>query len=228
MRSLAYPLLRDVEQVGNRNRQLLRDADVYSVGVVGGPGCGKTTLLDATIGRLMPAVNVGVLVCELGVHRDTSLPPRNDARVVHVNAPEDGIPEEADFQEALHRLDTDWLDLLFIEHIGSLSMRMLPDLGQDVTATVFSVAAGDDKADKHPELVRKSDVILLNKTDLLQSVPFQLTVFRSDVSRLNPQADLIELSALHGSGFDGWIDWLRKRIKDREGIERAQIGNWFG
>ncbi|MCS7033211.1 MAG: hypothetical protein NZ561_04345, partial [Phycisphaerae bacterium] len=47
-----------------RIRQVLRDADVYSIGIAGGPGCGKTTLLDATITRLLPEISVGVLVCD--------------------------------------------------------------------------------------------------------------------------------------------------------------------
>ena len=114
MKSLVNSNINDAGAVRDRSRQALRDADVYSVGIVGGPGCGKTTLLDATIGQLMPEVNVGVLVFELGLHRDMNSPPRNDARVVHVNASENGIPDEVELRDAVDRLDTQWLDLLFI------------------------------------------------------------------------------------------------------------------
>ena len=53
MKTLVKPSPSDADAICERNRRALRAADVYTVGIIGGPGCGKTTLLDATIGRLM-------------------------------------------------------------------------------------------------------------------------------------------------------------------------------
>lgn len=209
-------------------RQALHDADVFSVALLGGPGCGKSTLMDATIAQVTPRLNVGVIVCEMDLHRTMDPPCTLDARVAHVKARDDGIPPAGVFAEALERVGTGWIDLLFIEHIGSLTMRALPNFGQDATVTIFSVAAGDDKADKHPELVRASDVVILNKTDLLPSVPFHVQRFRDDVTRIHSGAELIELSALNGQGVDQWVEWLRARTPHRRNGDRAQIGTWFG
>jgi len=77
---------------------------------------------------------------------------------------------------------------------------------------MFGVSEGDDKAAKHPPLVCLSDVLLLNKTDLLPHVPFCLERFRSDVHRLNPHVQLMELSVLQQQ-IDPWIGWLSDRVK---------------
>ena len=58
------------DQFTQLNREMLANANVFAVSVVGGPGCGKTTLIDATIQRLMPEVHVGVVACDLVSHRD--------------------------------------------------------------------------------------------------------------------------------------------------------------
>lgn len=217
----------ELRAVREKNQEELRRAHVCAIGLVGGPGCGKTTLLKSSIARLMPGVNVGLLVCELGSNRASEAPELSDARVVHLNVAEDGTPGPRELHEAMEKLDTAWLDLLFIEHVGSLAMRALPDLGQDLTATVFSVAGGDDKADKHPELVRDSDILILNKIDLLPAVPFHLDAFRDDVHRLNPRIELVELSALNGNGFETWINWLKARIQDPHG-PNACTDQYFG
>jgi hydrogenase nickel incorporation protein HypB len=113
---------------------------------------------------------------------------------------------------ALRRLDLDSLDLLFIENVGTLADPASPDLGHAAAAVVFSVAAGHDVAARHPHLVAAADVILLNKVDLLADVPFDLAAFLSDVRRLNPGAQLIEVSTRDGTGIDRWTRWLKSRL----------------
>jgi hydrogenase nickel incorporation protein HypB len=107
---------------------------------------------------------------------------------------------------------------------NTLALPGAPDLGQDATVTVFSVAAGDDKADKHPELVQASDLIVLNKVDLLPSVPFDLEAFRADVRRIKPGVELIELSAIKGDGMGRWLEWLRSQVVR----ETQKASHWFG
>ena len=112
-----------------------------------------------------------------------------------------------------------------IENVGTLALPGIPDVGQDASVTVFSVAAGDDKADKHPELVSGADLVILNKTDLLASVPFDVGAFRGDVGRIKPGVDLIELSAIRGDGLAKWVAWLRGQVIVDE-TEKAS--HWFG
>ena len=214
----------DPNPIATLNRDTLRGSNVLTVNVLGGPGCGKTSLIAATIDHLMPEVHAGVIACDIASHRDADRISTASEQVVQVNTGQGGVVEAGHIHDALRWLDLQWLDLLFIENVGTLALLGVPDLGQDAAAVVFSVAAGDDKADRHPDLVRAADVVVLNKTDLLTAVPFNLPAFRSDVRRLNPNAELIEVSALRGDGVDRWVQWLKSRVT--RGTPKAS--HWFG
>jgi len=172
----------------------------------------------------MPDVHVGVVACDIASHRDADLISSTSEQVVQVNTGGPGVVDASHLRDALNWLDLRWLDLLLIENVGTLALPAAPDLGQDVSVTVFSVAAGDDKADKHPELVQSSDVVVLNKVDLLPSVPFDLQAFRRDVRRIKPTAQLIEVSAIKGDGLDDWFDYLKSKVIR----QNEKASRWFG
>ena len=107
--------------------------------------------------------------------------------------------------EAMAQIDVGSLDMLIIENVGNLICPVGFDLGQDVKVGMFCTAGGDDKAAKHPYIVKECSLLLLNKTDLLPHLPFNLQLFRDDISRLNSTVQLLELSAFTGAG---WIRGL--------------------
>jgi hydrogenase nickel incorporation protein HypB len=203
----------DANPVAKLNRQALAEAGVFAITLSGGAGCGKTSLIEVTINLLTPGVRAGVIACDVASHRDADRISRVSGQVVQVNTGKQGMPDATYIRDALRWLDLDKIDLLIIENVGDLLGRSQLDLGQDAAAAMFSVAAGHDKPDKHPELAGAADVVILSKTDLLSAIPFDLAAFRADVGRLNPGSDLIELSSLNGQGVDRWLDWLKIRIK---------------
>jgi hydrogenase nickel incorporation protein HypB len=207
------------------NRESLRAAGVMTISVIGGPGCGKTTLIDATIERLMPEVHIGVVACDVVSRRDADRLARRSHQVIQVNTGEGRGLEAGRVLDAIGTLDLNWINLLFVENVGSLTGPAAGDIGQDVTVAIFSVAAGDDKADKHPDLVRAADVVVLNKVDLLGVVPFDVDAFRADVARINAHTRVIEMSGLRADGIDTWLGWLRNRLKK---TRHPEASNWFG
>lgn len=212
------------EPVARLNRRALRNAGVLAVGLAGDPGCGKTSLIAATIERLMPDLRAGVVACDLDSRADARRLSAVTDQVVEVNTGGLGAVDAARIADALRWLDLSSLDLLFIENIGTLTLESPPDLGQDSLVTVFSVAGGDDKAERHGKLVAASDLVILNKTDLLPCVPFDLVGFGRDVRRRNPGAPCVEVSALRGTGLDQWLQWLRSRPSRGA----AKPSHWFG
>jgi hydrogenase nickel incorporation protein HypB len=206
------------------NRQMLGDAGVFAISLSGGPGCGKTTLIEAAISRLMPDVRVGVIACDIASHLDADRIARGSDQVVQVNTGLQGSPDAMHIHDALQWLDLEKIDILFIENIGTLVCSNGLDLGADMTAAMFSVAAGHDKPAKHPELVQGAGVVILNKTDLLRAVPFDLATFQADVHRLNSNAELFGLSALTGDGVDRWLTWMKSHVRKHHSAGSA----WFG
>lgn len=202
------------DEMAALNRSRLHKAGVFAVDLMGAPGCGKTALIEATLRRLPSALRVGVIVGDLTTQRDADRMARFTNHVVQINTGKGCHLEAHHVMQGMSRIDIDHLDLLFIENVGNLICPVGFDLGQDVKVGMFCTAGGDDKAAKHPYIVCESSLLLLNKTDLLPHVPFNLTQFQADIHRLNPSVELMELSAFTGDGIDAWIGWLdEQRLK---------------
>ena len=215
--------------VATENRERLRRAIVVGVNLIGGSGCGKTMLLDATMDLLRPQVRVGVIACDLATHHDANIIRRHADQVVQVDTGEDRPIDARLVREALRRLDLESLNLLFMENVGTLVGPVDADLGQDAVVLVFSVAQGQDQPDKHPHLVATADAIVLNQIDLLPSVPFDLQAFRASVRGINPAVPLFEVCALLGEKLEPWVQWLRGRMS-RNGypVNYTNGSHWFG
>jgi hydrogenase nickel incorporation protein HypB len=210
----------DIRESGRQaaiNRQQLQRANVFTVSLMGCPGCGKTTLIDATLSQITPRIRVGAITCDPTWAKDRDLTARHPKKVVRINSRNGGGNrlQPKQLRDALFQLPPLSIDLLLIENVDDLDEPIAPDVAQDVTISVFSVPAGDENPTKHPNLVRVADVVLLNKIDLLPFVPFELTVFRQNVKRLNPHVEILELSATTRQGMIQWTDWLRRRIDQK-------------
>lgn len=194
--------------VARANRELLRRSGVFTVNLIGGAGCGKTSLLDRTLQRLLLSRRVGVVVAEPHSRFDTDRLRRVGDQVTSVDGGAAGALTPGQFQGALRRLDLDRLDVLLVENVGCLLAPGEIDLGEDAKVTVFSVAAGHDKPAQYANVTRCARVIILNKIDLFAITPFDREVFRTTVTRLNPTAEVFELSTLTGDGLEAWVEWL--------------------
>ena len=204
-------VLRVNDELARLLRQRLTAAKVFTVDLIGAPGCGKTALLEKTLTTLSPELRLAVMVGDLTTARDAQRMSQWCDQVVQINTGKGCHLEANHVLGALDKIDLSRVDLLFIENVGNLICPVGFDLGQDVKVGMFSVAEGDDKPAKHPYIVAESSAIILNKIDLLPYVPFDRRVFFDDVKRLNTHAPLFELSVYKDHGMDPWINWLRQQ-----------------
>ncbi|MCY2952625.1 MAG: hydrogenase nickel incorporation protein HypB [Planctomycetota bacterium] len=210
--SVVQNVLKLNDEIAAMNRQVLHNASLFTIDLIGAPGCGKTALLEKTLQELK-GVRVGVIVGDLTTQRDADRMARFTEQVVQVNTGKGCHLEANHIKEALPHLDLGKLDLLIIENVGNLICPVGFDLGQDAKVGMFAISGGDDKAAKHPYIVMESAVLVLSKMDLLPYIPFDLELFRSDIRRLNPNVPLLELSATTGKGMEPWLKWLGERVK---------------
>ena len=192
-------------------RRRSRETGTLVVALVGPPGAGKTALLEATLRQLRGKARVAVVAVNPAAERDAERVSRycQQSRAVTTAAPDSPAA-----RAALDRIDLAHTDILFIESVGGIAG--VPDLGQDVTVTVLAVSGGDDKAAEYGQLLSRSPVLVLTKSDLKRHVRFDLGVFRSDVRRINPDAELIEVSAFDNTGLSRWLAWIeaQRHLKD--------------
>ena len=206
----------DAEDAAARcNRERLRHAGIYTINVIGGPGCGKTSLIEATMRHLLLKRRIGAIAADAFSRYDADRLSTLASQVLHVDPRDGSMLKASHVKAALARMDLSALDLLVIENVSSLVGPARIDLGEDAKVAVFSVAAGHDKAARHPDVVRAAEVVVLNKIDLLADASFDLTAFRQSVMRLHPAARVIELSTLTGEGVAPWADWLLSRSASR-------------
>ncbi len=217
---MQVPIIENVlkanDEVAALNRHTLGAAGVFSVNLIGAPGSGKTAVIEATCRALGRDLRFAAIAGDLATQRDADRLADLCDQIVQINTGKGCHLDANQVRRALDQIDLPPIDVLFIENVGNLICPVGFDLGQDVKVGVFSVAEGDDKAAKHPYIVREAEVLLLNKMDLLPHVPFDLATFRQDVQLLRPQAQVLELSATSPDSIDPWLSWLWQQLQDRE------------
>jgi len=198
-------LLAENDHLAAHNRSHFAALGVTALNLMGTPGAGKTALLEATITRTRGRLRIAVIEGDQATRRDS-------ARIAAVGAPvhqiETGTGCHLDAHQVHHALDAlplHDIDLLVIENVGNLVCPALFDLGEHRRVVVTSPAEGTDKPLKYPSMFRVADVVVLNKTDLLPHVPFDLEEWRRYVTEINPGAGIVLTSALDGNGMMEWI-----------------------
>jgi hydrogenase nickel incorporation protein HypB len=198
------------EAIAEENREMFAAHGIATLNVMSAPGAGKTSLLLRTIPLIGKRHRIGVIEGDIQTRTDAE---RIGALGVPAYQIETGGVchlDAAMVHSALHQLDLDSIDLLFIENVGNLVCPAEFDLGEHARVMLLSVSEGDDKPKKYPLMFRESRLLLLNKIDLLPYVSFDVAKARRDAGEINPQLDIIEISSTTGAGFDLWIAWIEK------------------
>jgi hydrogenase nickel incorporation protein HypB len=118
--------------------------------------------------------------------------------------------------EALHELELDGIDVLFIENVGNLVCPASFDLGHHANVTLLSVTEGDDKPAKYPVMFRAADLMLLTKSDLLDVLDdFDTAKAERHLRELANPAAVITVSARRPESLGPWFDWLRAAVQAR-------------
>ncbi|GAA1509746.1 hydrogenase nickel incorporation protein HypB [Nocardioides humi] len=194
------------------NRSLLDEAGVVTINLMSSPGAGKTTLLERTLAALPAPERVGIIEGDIETSIDADRLEAAGARVSLLNTA-DGFGGECHLDapmvaDALGRLDLSGLDVLFVENVGNLVCPAEFDVGAHRSAMVYAITEGEEKPLKYPVMFRSVDVVVVNKLDLLPHLDFDLDLFRSHLAGVNPDAEVIELSARSGEGLERWTQWL--------------------
>ena len=189
---------------------------IFVLNLMGSPGSGKTTLMEATLRALSKELRMAVIEGDLFTSKDADRIGACGAPVVQINTAGGCHLDAPMVGKALKSLDLDNLDLIVIENVGNLVCPAEFALGEDAKAVVLSVTEGDDKPMKYPLMFKESAVALINKTDLLPFTNFDLAQATEDIRTIHPDAEVLPVSATKGDGVEAWFDWLRAKVKAKK------------
>jgi hydrogenase nickel incorporation protein HypB len=206
--SLNTDILSENNLLAQRNRGYFEGRNVLAVNMVSSPGSGKTTILEKTIVALLPTRKIFVIEGDQQTTRDADRIEKSGAPAIQINTGSGCHLDAKMIQQALQKMEVGTHSILFIENVGNLVCPAMFDLGEQKRVVVISVTEGDDKPLKYPYMFQSSDLCIINKTDLLPYVDFNLETAMNYARQLKPGLQFILMSAKTGEGMTQWHDWL--------------------
>ena len=209
--TLEQKVLAKNDGIAARNRRWLTERGIVAFNMTSSPGSGKTTLLERTIRDLHPTRSVAVIEGDQETLLDAERIQATGGRVVQVNTGAGCHLDAEMIRRALDTLAPRRASVLFIENVGNLVCPALFDLGETSKVVVISVTEGADKPLKYPHMFAAADLVLINKSDLLPYVDFDIDACASAARSVNPGVGILTLSAKTGDGVEEWYDWISQR-----------------
>ncbi len=193
----------------NANRNYFRAHSMLALNLVSSPGSGKTTLLTKTIEDLKDELDIAVIEGDQQTANDAERIRATGVPAIQINTGKGCHLDGHMVGHALENLQPKEGSVLFIENVGNLVCPALFDLGEAHKVAILSVTEGEDKPLKYPDMFHASDLMLLNKIDLLPHLNFDVDKCISYAQQVNPKIKVLQVSATSGEGMEGWYQWVR-------------------
>jgi hydrogenase nickel incorporation protein HypB len=203
-------LLAENDALAQHNRASFTAQNIVALNLVSSPGSGKTALLVRTLQALKGRLPLAVIEGDQQTYNDAERIRATGVAAVQINTGRGCHLDAGMVRHALEQLPPLAHGLLFIENVGNLVCPASFDLGEAAKVAVLSVTEGEDKPLKYPDMFRAAKLMLLNKCDLLPYLDFDVLCAEEYARRVNPEIEIIRLSAASGAGMDDWLHWLEQ------------------
>ncbi len=192
----------------NANRSWFNTHGILTLNLVSSPGSGKTTLLTRTIDDIKHEFSLSVIEGDQQTTHDAERIRETGVKALQINTGKGCHLDGHMVGHALETLQPEEASVLFIENVGNLVCPAAFDLGEAHKVAILSVTEGEDKPIKYPDMFHAADLMLLNKTDLLPHLDFDVDQCIDYARRVNPGIKVLQLSAKTGEGMDSWYQWI--------------------
>ena len=202
-------ILQHNDLMASRNRGYFDAKNLFVLNLVSSPGSGKTSLLERTLTDLKENISFAVIEGDQQTLQDANRIDALHVPVIQINTGK-GCHLESDMvYDAVKQLDPKEGSILMIENVGNLVCPSMFDLGERKRVVIISTTEGEDKPLKYPDMFLSSDICIINKTDLLPYLSFDLEKLKSYALKVNPNLKFFEVSATTGQGMETWYQWLK-------------------
>jgi hydrogenase nickel incorporation protein HypB len=213
---LERKILNENDRIAAALRARFAEHDILCLNLISSPGSGKTSLLERTLESFDRSDRVAVLTGDIQTENDAKRLARFGFAVKQITTGGTCHLDARMIEKALLDWRLEDIDLLLIENVGNLVCPSSYDLGEAAKVVVLSVTEGEDKPLKYPSIFFKSELLILNKIDLLPYVPFDITAAAENARRVHRDMEIVRVSCQTREGLMEWLVWLdRKRAGHR-------------
>jgi len=209
--SVERDILSKNDAFANANRARFEKDRILALNLVSSPGSGKTALLVAAICALRDRWPIAVIEGDQQTSRDAERIRATGAPAIQINTGKGCHLDAHMVGHAAEHLGLAPGGLLFIENVGNLVCPAAFDLGEAHKVVVLSVTEGEDKPLKYPDMFAAADLMLLNKSDLLPHLDFDVGACIAAAARVNPRLEILLISARTGEGLPAFTAWIEAR-----------------
>lgn len=201
------------DKEADKLRLELKKSKTFLLNLMSSPGSGKTTTLKATLAELKSKYKIGVM--EADIDSDVDAKAISDVGVKAIQLHTGGMChlDAGMTRQGLESFNAADFDFVVLENVGNLVCPAEFDTGASKNAMILSVPEGDDKPLKYPLMFSISDVVLINKMDVLPYFDFDVEKCKKYIHERNPKAKVFTICAKSGEGIEEWAEWLNSEVK---------------
>ena len=198
----------------DRLTEQLKSEGTFLLNLMSSPGAGKTTTLKRTINMLKDEINIGVMEADIDSDVDAIKIAETGVKSIQLHTGGMCHLDAAMTKQGVEALGTDGVDLAILENVGNLVCPAEFDTGAVKNVMILSVPEGDDKPLKYPLMFKVSDVVLINKIDVLPYFDFDVEKCKEYIKHRNPNAKIFLICAKTGEGIEEWATWLNDEVRE--------------
>ena len=214
-------------RLAERNRDWFAGRAILALNLMSSPGSGKTSVLECTLRALGNEFAMHVIEGDQATSNDAERIRATGCVALQINTGTGCHLDAAMLARGLLELDPPRGAMVLIENVGNLVCPALFDLGERAKVVILSVTEGEDKPLKYPHMFKASEVILLNKIDLLPYVRFDVERCVAHARQINPSLRVFCVSAQTGEGMADWYGWLRGQYALAAVADSSDAGKHF-
>ena len=204
-------ILEKNDELAGQNRMIFAQRGIFVMNMVSSPGSGKTSIIERTISMLKDKLSIAVIEGDVQTSLDAERIDALNIPVVQIVTNGSCHLDAPLVRDAFSKFTEDKIDILFIENVGNLVCPAAYDLGEAMKAVIISTTEGDDKPLKYPAMFRNSEVLIINKTDLLPYINCKIDDIIHNAKSINPDLKIFQTSCETKEGISEWCDYLIAR-----------------
>jgi hydrogenase nickel incorporation protein HypB len=196
------------ENAAALNAEIFKKHGIVAIDIMGSVGTGKTQLIESLCEHLRDKYRILMFAGDLATTIDADRVASHGVDTVQINTGTACHLDARMIRLALQRVELADYQVVFIENVGNLICPAGYSLGVDKKIVVVSVTEGPYMVRKHPLTIKRADMVIINKIDLVDVLEFDIDALEADIREVDANMPVLRVSSKTGEGIDELIEAL--------------------